>query len=130
MERLIVLFISISFVTIGHVEAHENRAINVSYGKGMSAVEFNDSIISLQMNIIAPTLELMSLESEDILGDLDKVIILTKRNISVLEAMKIFKGGEAMHAAALDLFNFYLRTKRCRGHGKKPLRCLLKRVVP
>lgn len=118
MKKLIVSLFSLSLLVMGcggetteeKKEKARESAKKLEEGTNITAVEFNDGIVGLQMNIMEPALELMSLESDDILGDLEDVTAETEHSIKVLEEMEVYPGGEAMKKAALDLFNFYLRT--------------------
>ena len=81
-------------------------------GSKLTALEYNDAIIGIQMQILTPMMKTMELEGADVVADLKATIATTEKSIDELKNMAVYKGGEEMKTTALDLFNFYLSTMK------------------
>lgn len=78
----------------------------------ISALEFNDGIVDLQMDIVTPMMHILKFEGENLTTELKSTIATTENCIDSLKNMDVYPGGEQLQETALDLFGFYLRSMK------------------
>lgn len=80
--------------------------------KSITALEFNDGIVELQMKIVEPMMQILKFDGDNLTADMKEAIATAEGSIDSLKNMEVYPGGEEMQEKALDLFGFYLKSMK------------------